>query len=324
MFLASALLFALLGDFPLESGKVMPDLKIGYRTYGTLNADKSNAILFPTWFNGKSGDLAPYIEGSKAFVDTSKYYVVAIDAIGNGVSMPPKGQEFPSVTIGDMVRSQHEVLTKKLGITKLHAVVGISMGAMQGFEWIARYPEMAPRLVSIVGTPQMTAKDAMLWTNFLRKKPDNNPDAPDQPEKKKSSMWESIASVVLSRAGNGGGGGGGIPMPMNVLRQFNAMVRHNATQHFSNSLERMTKELNTPVLVILADKDEAVSNDLPAEYVKLAGGKAVRVDIPGGHNAYKTNQEAIRKASLSFLEGKGSVYLEPATENPSSIFAPPY
>ncbi|MDX2267162.1 MAG: alpha/beta hydrolase [Bryobacter sp.] len=302
----------------------MPDLKIGYRTYGTLNADKSNVILFPTWFNGKSGDLPPYIEGPKAFVDTSKYYVVAIDAIGNGVSMPPKGKEFPNITIGDMVRSQHEVLTKKLGITKLHAVVGISMGAMQGFEWIARYPEMAPRLVSIVGTPQMTAKDAMLWTNFLRKKPDNNPDAPDQPEKKKSSMWESIASVVLSRVGNGGGGGGGIPMPMNVLRQFNAMVRHNATQHFSNSLERMTKELNIPVLVILADKDEAVSNDLPAEYVKLAGGKAVRVDIPGGHNAYKTNQQAIREASLRFLEGKGSVYLEPSTENPGSIFAPPY
>jgi homoserine O-acetyltransferase len=303
-FLASALLFASLGDFTLESGRVMRDLKIGYRTYGTLNAEKSNAILFPTWFNGKSGELEPYVEGSKAFVDTTKYFVIAIDAIGNGVSMPPKDVEFPPITIADMVRSQHEVVTKTFGIRRLHAVVGISMGAMQGFEWIARYPEMAPKLVSIVGTPHMTARDALLWTNFLRKKPDNNPDAPDQPEeKKKGGLLGSIANVILSRTGRGGGGG--LPMPQNALRQFNAMIQHNATQHFGGSLERMARELPTPVLVILADKDEAVSNDMPARYAQLAGERAKRLDIPGGHNAYKTNQEAIRNASLPFLDGVG-------------------
>ncbi len=324
LLLASALLFADLGNFTLDSGKVMPGLKIGYRTYGKLNADKSNAIVFPTWFNGKSGDLEPYIEGAKAFVDTSKYFVIAIDAIGNGVSGPPKKAEFPRITIGDMVRSQHEVVTKTFGLTRLHAVAGISMGAMQGFEWIARYPQMVPRMVSIVGTPQMTAKDALLWTAFLQKKPNNDPDKADQPadpNKKKPSMWESVINIALSRVGQPGGGGG-IPMPQNVLRQFDAMVAHDATKHFGRSLEKLAKEVPAQVLVVIADKDEAVSGDLPAEFIKLAGAKAIRLDIAGGHNAYKTGQEQIRAASLPFLDGVTPPAAKAPPASPKSIFQP--
>jgi homoserine O-acetyltransferase len=297
---ASALLFTTLNDFKLESGKIMPELKIGYRTYGTLNAEKSNAIVFPTWFNGTTADLEKYLTGAKAFVDSTKYFIIAIDAIGNGVSGPPKKAEFPRITIADMVRSQYEVVTRNFGIRRLHAVAGISMGAMQGFEWIARYPDFAPKLVSIVGTPHMTARDAMLWTAFINKIPGRNEGNADEPPKKKTSMWESIVNIALSRAGQGGGGS--MPMPLNVLRQFDAMVAHNATLHFGGSLERMGKELKADVLVIIADKDEAVSGETPTEFLKYAGPKARRIDIQGGHNAYKTAQDEIRAATLPFLD----------------------
>src|SRR5579883_3664286 len=66
--------YANLGDLKLENGAVIHDCKIGYRTMGTLNAAKSNAVLFPTWFSGRSGEIVANI-GPGAYVDTSKYFV---------------------------------------------------------------------------------------------------------------------------------------------------------------------------------------------------------------------------------------------------------
>ena len=83
-----AQLIASLGDFKLESGQVIRDCRIGYRTYGQLDAAKSNAILFPTWFGGTTEQLAGNF-GSGKMIDTGKYFVIAVDAIGNGVSTSP-------------------------------------------------------------------------------------------------------------------------------------------------------------------------------------------------------------------------------------------
>jgi homoserine acetyltransferase len=79
-----AQLIASLGDLKLESGEVIRDCRIGYRTYGQLDAAKSNAILFPTWFGGTTEQLAGNF-GSGKMIDTGKYFVVSVDAIGNGV-----------------------------------------------------------------------------------------------------------------------------------------------------------------------------------------------------------------------------------------------
>jgi homoserine O-acetyltransferase len=77
--------FATLGDFKLVNGGVIRDFRIGYRTLGTLNAGRSNAILFPTWFTGKSIDLVNSVQHDK-LIDTSRYFVIFVDAIGDGVS----------------------------------------------------------------------------------------------------------------------------------------------------------------------------------------------------------------------------------------------
>lgn len=140
--------------------------RIGYRTFGTLRGD--NAVLVPTWFTGTSKDLAALIPGR--FVDPQRYFVVLVDALANGVSSAPSNQgrlQFPHVEIRDMVRAQRQLLDQ-LGIRKLHAVVGISMGGMQAIEWSVTYPDAMDRVVAIVGSPQLGAQDLLLWTAQLR------------------------------------------------------------------------------------------------------------------------------------------------------------
>src|SRR6266436_6381313 len=103
--------FARLGDFKLESGEVIRDCRIGYRTFGTLNTNQSNAVLFPTWALGTTEQLIGSI-GSNKLVDSTKYYVIAVDALANGVSSSPSNSrlqprmKFPKVTIRDMVNTQ--------------------------------------------------------------------------------------------------------------------------------------------------------------------------------------------------------------------------
>src|ERR1700760_183412 len=128
--------YASLGDLKLESGAVIHDCRIGYRTMGTLNAAKSNVVLFPTWLGGRSGDVAMNI-GPGKFVDSSKYFVILVDALGNGVSCSPSnstrqhGVDFPQFSVRDMVYSQYRLLTETLHLAHLHAVAGLSMGGIQ-------------------------------------------------------------------------------------------------------------------------------------------------------------------------------------------------
>ena len=105
---------ASIGDLLLESGETLRNCKVGYRTAGTLNADKSNVIIFPTWFTGTSDGLWKYeLIGPGKLADTDRYFVIAIDALGNGVSSSPStsisqpGAQFPDISIDNMVNSQY-------------------------------------------------------------------------------------------------------------------------------------------------------------------------------------------------------------------------
>lgn len=159
-----------IGDLQLESGEVLLDCTIGYRVTGTLNTDKSNVIIMPSWFTGTTADLLMAgLIGPGKLADTSLYYVVSIDALGNGVSTSPSnsalqsGAKFPKLSIKDMVNSQYKLLTEKLGIHHAKAVIGISMGGMQTFQWLSLYPEFMEKAVPIDGSPKMTSYDLVQW-----------------------------------------------------------------------------------------------------------------------------------------------------------------
>jgi homoserine O-acetyltransferase len=159
---------ASMGDLKLESGNVIRDCVIGYRTFGSLNSDRSNAVLFPTAFGWRSAGLAGLI-GPGKLIDNAKYFVIVVDSLGDGISSSPSNSksqprlDFPEFSIRDIVNAEHKLLGGTLQLPHLRAVIGFSMGGMQAFQWAVSYPGDVDKIVSIVGSPQLTAYDLLLW-----------------------------------------------------------------------------------------------------------------------------------------------------------------
>lgn len=147
-----------LGDFTLESGVVLTDAKIAYATFGTLNRDKSNVILAPSWYGSDHHGYDALIDVGRA-LDPSKYFIVATEMFANGWSSSPSntkapfdGPRFPAIAIRDNVEAAFRLLTSELAITHLRAIVGFSMGAQQGFQWAVSHPDFMDRIVTTCGT----------------------------------------------------------------------------------------------------------------------------------------------------------------------------
>src|SRR3982751_147336 len=144
-----------MGDLKLESGEVVKDFAISYVTHGALNAAKSNAILMVTALTGNHHRLDFLIGAGKA-LDTNKYFVIATDAIGNGLTTSPSNStaqprmQFPRFGMRDMVESQRRLLTEKLGLDHVVAIVGPSMGGMQALQWGVSHPDFMDGLVALV------------------------------------------------------------------------------------------------------------------------------------------------------------------------------
>lgn len=152
------------GDFLLEFGEVIRDMQVCYETWGQLNQWGTNVVLV---CHGRSGDrlsLGAHIGPGRAY-DTDRYFVVAMDAIGAGMSSSPAssglGMRFPRYNIRDMARAQCLALTRGLGVTQLRCVAGPSMGAYVALEFAVTYPAIVKSAVCLVPsakcTPQLTA-----------------------------------------------------------------------------------------------------------------------------------------------------------------------
>ena len=163
--------FATLGQCQLQSGHIA-DCRVGYRTFGHLNAARDNAVLVPTWLYGSSSELASLFgdgtdpkRAPSQLIDTTRWFGIAIDAFANGVSSSPSnsptqhGPAFPALTLADSVRAQYRVLTETLHLTHIHAVVGLSMGGEQAFVWSTLYPKFFDLAVPILGSPRPTSYD---------------------------------------------------------------------------------------------------------------------------------------------------------------------
>src|SRR3954463_3185840 len=147
-----------LGDVTLQHGATLRDAKLAYKTYGELSADKSNAIVYPTWYSGRHWENE-WLIGEGMALDPGRYFVIVPNMLGNGLSSSPSNTpppydhaRFPDVRVQDNVRAQHRLVTEHFGIETLVAVCGWSMGAGQTYQWAVSFPGMGARILPFCGS----------------------------------------------------------------------------------------------------------------------------------------------------------------------------
>jgi homoserine O-acetyltransferase len=164
-----------LRDFRFDSGEKLPELRIHYATLGTPHKDAKgridNAVLLLHGTTG-SGDqflqpqFAGELFGAGQPLDLSRWFVILVDDIGHGRSSKPSDglrAHFPAYDYGDMVRAEHELVTKELKIEKLRLLLGTSMGCMHGWMWAERWPDAMEALMPLACLPVQIAGRNRVW-----------------------------------------------------------------------------------------------------------------------------------------------------------------
>ena len=310
--------YAELGQCALESGAVLEDCRVAYRTFGELNPDKSNAVLFPTQFMGISATIAEYV-GPDGLVNDAEYFIIAVDAFANGISTSPSnsgsqpGDLFPQVSIRDMVASQHRLVTETLGLSSLRGVMGISMGGMQAFEWAVSYPGFAEKIVSIASSPRLASYDIVLWETVLRMLSvyqkcqcqeavsalmgisfltGNSPDY-----HARVSPRDSVPEII-SRMDNQVFA---VPIAQNLAVQIRAMIGHNVAAPYDDSMERAATRIKADVLVIVTPEDHVVTPAPALQFAETLGAEAIQLPNDCGHNGLRCDSQMLSRATQTFL-----------------------
>jgi homoserine O-acetyltransferase len=317
--------FANLGDFKLDSGEIIRDCRVGYRIFGKLNADKSNAIILPTWASGTTEQLKGSV-GPGRMID-EKYFVIAVDALGNGVSSSPSNSKaqprmkFPKFSLRDCVRSQHELVTKILKLTHVKAVVGVSMGGMQTFEWMVSYPDFMDIAIPVVGSPRLAAYDLLLWQSqidaIMNDRGWNNGDYTTNParsaefefgalllttpENYNKQMSREKILAELKKAGEQKGGGFDAN---DKIRQDQAMMAHDVAGNYSGSMEKAAALVKAKVFVIVSRYDHVVTPGPATEFAKLLRASLLELQGDCGHLATSCESQAVNTAIATFLDQK--------------------
>jgi homoserine O-acetyltransferase len=207
---------------------------------------------------------------------------------------------FPVFTIRDMVNSQHRLLTENLGINHIRAVMGISMGGMQTFQWIVSYPEFMDKAVVLVGSPRLTAYDLLLWRSELsaieEDKDWNGGNYTTEPRLDTVAEIHNLALTTpsyrvretaadkfpefLDEVDKDGLG----RMDANDwLRQLQAMMAHNIASPFGDSLEGAAKQVKAKLMVVAATQDHMVNPTPAVEFAGILQATVVQLTGDCGH-----------------------------------------
>ncbi len=311
---------ASLGTCRLSEGGIIADCRVGYRTFGRLSIARDNVVLIPTWLQGRSEDWIPLL-GPRGYVDTTRFHVIIVDALGDGHSSSPSSfakdhrSAFPQLTIGDMVTSQYRLLTEKLDIKHLHAVVGFSMGAMQALEWTVRYPTFLERAVPIAGAPRLGAFDHLMWTTNLQEI-ENGQRAGISPD----SIWAQLArlealllqtpvavnrlswdSVMTAAAAQASTYRKAWPLE-DFAAQLKAIRQHDISRNFGDDMSRAAKAVRARVFIVHSPDDHMVTSGPVVQFAKMIGARTLLMPSECGHIAIFCQRDTLAPAVRAFLE----------------------
>ncbi len=318
--------FASLGDFRLNSGEAIRNCKIGYRTMGHMNAAKSNAVLFPTYAGGATKDLIRFV-GSGKFVDPTKYFVILVDSFGDGVSSSPSNStlqphmHFPKFTIRDIVNSEYDLVTRTLGIPHLSAVVGISFGGMQTFQWIVSYPTFMDKAVTMVGSPQSTSYDMLLWQasiDAIEEDPAWRQGDYTSPPMAAIKTWAAIHTLAITTPEYRINHTSREEFPHLVetseqemlqgcdpndyIRQSQAMMGLDVSAAFGGSMEQAASAVRAQVMIIVGTRDHMVNPRPALDFARLLKVPAVELDSDCGHLSFSCEMDRLVPMIDHFLK----------------------
>lgn len=311
--------YELIGNFVTVNNDTIENCKIGFRIFGKVNVDSSNVILYCTWFGGTSEVIGRLIH-KYSFIDTSKYFIIAIDALGNGISSSPSNYNgdisvFDKLMIKDMVNSQYKFLTEKLGIKKVYAVIGGSMGSMQALQWAVSYPDFMKKVIAYVPSPKVTSYD-LLWmntqiklietlkkygetgreiktlsdmmTSLISRTPDyiNENVKPDKFSEYLESFNKEPDKIFTLE---------------NYLAQIKAIRDFDFSSDFNNDFKKAAEQIKSKLFLIISKRDMMVNPKTAMQLAELTGCRTLFLENNCGHLAVTCEIEKVKKEIADFL-----------------------
>ena len=304
-----------LGDLRLEGGAVLPNATLAYATFGTLNAQRSNAVLLPSWY-GSDHHGYDFLIGPGRALDPARDYIVLTEMFANGWSSSPSntpppfnGPRFPAIAIRDNVSASHRLLTSELGVTRLRAIIGFSMGAQQAFQWAVSHPAFMDRIVAYCGTAKTYPHGVVRLEGAISALAadaafaDGNYTTP--PRKGLAAWsrhwagwvfsqewwrrelykprWSSVDAVLEERTNRDA-----VRDANNLISQAHTWQRHNVgeTSGFNGDHERALRSIQVPVLYMPCETDLYFPvGDARYESEFITGVRLVPVPSLWGHSA---------------------------------------
>jgi homoserine O-acetyltransferase len=211
-----------------------------------------------------------------------------------------------------MVRHQHRFLTQHLGVSKLNAVVGISMGGMQAFEWAVSYPAFMDKIVPVVGSPRLAVYDIVLWETDLRILEwfldcRCQPPAairhglyllmggPDYQSRvlPRDSLPSALAQLETASLTEG--------RAHDLTSQLQAMIDHDVAAPLGGSLEQAASRVEAEAFVVVGLTDHVVTPGPALEFAALMGARTLQLANDCGHQAPWCESERFNSAVRAFL-----------------------
>jgi len=306
-----------LGRCRLSSGREIPDCRVAYRTYGTLSSARDNVVLIPTWLLGRSEDLNSLLT-TDPLADTTRSYVIVVDALADGHSSSPSNtaaaarSAFDDLTIGDMVVSQYRMLTERLGIHHLRAVMGFSMGGMQSIEWAVRYPTFIDKSVPIAGTPRVATFNKLALTAML-----DQIIAGKRAHIPADSLWPALARTemlfIVTPLGLSARGDDSVAHDLSAnaanyrawdlddyAAQIAALRRYDLQSEYGE-LRLAAARIKAAMLAVYSWDDHMVTPTSMAEFARMAGADTLSIASTCGHIMIFCEQKRVGEATRAFI-----------------------